>query len=107
MSAKKSRKPLILFISLSLCTCLLLFCDFGRSHKLLLDRIINLGHVPLLAVVAGMVPWVLDMRKWISTDRKNYGWAFVVSAVLALANDIFQHFTPERSFEVRDVMLMD
>ncbi len=104
VSVKKSRNPLMLFISLSLCTCLLLFCNFGRSHTLLLDRIINLGHVPLFAVVAGMVLWVLDRRKWISTDRKNYGWAFVVSGVLGLATEIVQHFTPGRLFEVRDVM---
>jgi len=40
---------------MSLYICLLLFYDFDRSHSLLLDSIINLGHVPLFAVVVYMV----------------------------------------------------
>ncbi len=51
-----------------------------------------------------MVLWVLDRLKRVSTDRKNYGRAFVISAFLVLATEIAQHFTPERSFQVRDVL---
>jgi len=89
---------------MSLCICLLLFADLGKSPSLLYDSIINLGHVPLFAVVAGMTLWVLDRQKWVHTDIKKYLWAFVLSAVLALATEIIQHFTPERSFQVRDIV---
>ncbi len=104
MSVKISWRPVILFISMSLCICLLLFADFGKSPSLLYDSIINLGHVPLFAVVAGMMLWVLDRRRWVHTDTKKYIWAFMLSAILALATEIIQHFTPVRSFQAGDIL---
>ena len=95
---------MLFFISMSLCICLLLFADLGKSTSLLYDSIINLGHVPLFAMVAGMTLWVLDRVKWVSTDKKNYGLAVAISAFLALTTEIIQNFTPERSFQAGDIL---
>jgi len=95
---------LLLFIFICMFICLLLFADFGKSSSLLLDSILNLGHVPLFSVVAGMMLWLLDRRNWFHADKKTYVRAFTISAALALATEIIQHFTPERSFQIGDIV---
>lgn len=102
MPARVPKKLIVLFMSL--CICLLLFADFGKPSSLLFDSILDLGHVPLFAVVAGMTLWVLDRRNWLHADKKTYVRAFAISAALALTTEIVQHFTPERSFQARDIV---
>jgi len=83
---------------------LLLFADFGKSSSLLLDSILNLGHIPLFAVVTGMTLWILDRKNWLHAAMRTYVWAFLISALLALLTEIIQHFTPERTFQVGDII---
>ncbi len=95
---------LTIFSLLTVVICFFLFADLGRSYTLLLDSIINFGHVPLFTVVAGMALWALDRENWVRTMRKNYVKAFVISAALSLATETIQHFMPERSFQEGDIV---
>ena len=97
-------KPVIIFTFMSLCICLLLYSDFGKSSSLLMYRILDLGHVPLFAVVVGMILWVLDRKNWFHADKWIYVQAFLISVLLALVTEIIQHFTPERSFQIGDIV---
>ena len=97
-------RSVILFTFMSLCICLLLFADFGKSSSLFLDKILDLGHVPLFAVVAGMTLWALDRENWLHADKRTHVHAFALSAAMALATEIIQHFTPERSFQIGDIV---
>ncbi len=103
MPEEVSRKPMILLVFTSFFICFLLFADFGKPSTLLFESIINLGHVPLFAVVAGMTLLLTDRNNWIRTKGSNYLWTFAVTAGLSMTSEIIQHFIPGRSLQAGDI----
>lgn len=104
MPTRIPRRSVFLFILTGICICILLFADFGKPTSLLMDSVINLGHIPLFAIVAAMVLWSLDRNYHFHTRGKTYVLAFILSAGFALASEIIQQFTPERTFQFGDIL---
>ncbi len=82
----------------------LLFYGFDKSHYLFVDSILNFGHVPLFCFIAAMVLWALDWRNWPKTTTRNYILAGAVSGALSLLTEALQQLTPDRSFQVEDII---
>ena len=104
MGELPSKNAVLVLTAFMLSIIFLLFFNFEKSHSLLIDSIINLGHVPLFMVVAAMVLWVLDWQNWPVTKLKNYILAGLITCVLALITEVLQQITPERSFEINDII---
>jgi len=98
------RRSILLFILLIVGISILLFNDFGKSHSLVIDSILDFGHVPLFCVVTAMVLWVLEWRRWPMTTTRNYILAGAISGGLAVLTEVLQQLTPERSFQVGDII---
>jgi len=99
-----SGQAVFLLIACSTGTLFLLFFNFGNTHSLLIDRILDFGHVPLFSVVTAMVLSVLDWKNWPITSLKNYTLAGFIAFTLALLTEALQQLTPERSFQVGDIV---
>jgi len=82
----------------------LLFYNIGKSHSLVIDSILDFGHVPLFCVITAMVLWLLEWRRWPMTTTKNYILAGAISGCLAILTEILQQLTPDRSFQVGDII---
>jgi len=104
MREMPSKGVIVSFIMLGVGICALLFLDFGKSHSLVIDSILNFGHVPLFFLITAMVLWVLDWSNWPVTGLKNYIRAFVISLFLAVLTEALQILTPERSFQFGDII---
>lgn len=94
----------VVFLLFGAIICVVLFADFGKTTSLVADSLFDFGHVPLFAVVAALVLWVLDRKRWIRTDSKTYAKAFVAGMVLAVASEIIQFFIPWRSCQAGDFL---
>jgi len=82
----------------------LLFYSFDKSHSLFNDSILDFGHVPLFCFIAAIVLWALDWRNWPKTTTKNYILAGAIAVILAMLTEVLQQLTPERSFQVGDIV---
>jgi len=51
-----------------------------------------------------MTLWALDRGNWVRTGKRNYVHAFFISVTLALISETIQNFTPDRSFQLEDIV---
>jgi len=99
-----SRNAVLAFMFSMLSVTFLLLFNFDKSHSLLIDKIINFGHVPLFMVVAAMVLWILDWKNWPLTSLMNYILTGLISCILSFITEVLQQITPGRSFELNDII---
>ncbi len=99
-----SQRSILLFILLIVGISILLFNDFGKSRSLVIDSILDFGHVPLFCFVTAMVLWLLEWRRWPMTTTRNYILAGALSGGLAILTEVLQQLTPDRSFQVGDII---
>ncbi|GEM_PF-347968 len=92
---------LILF---GLCVCVLLFADFGKGGSLVVDSLLDFGHVPLFVLVTAVVLRVLEPGGWLKADVQTYVRAFALSVFFGVSSEIVQHFMPGRSFQLGDIV---
>lgn len=99
-----STRSFLLILILTCGVFILLFYNFDKSHSLVVDSFLGFGHVPLFCVVTAMILWVIDWKNWPATTTSNYILAGVISWALAVLTEALQQLTPERSFQVGDII---
>jgi len=104
MRQQPPKHSVFLFIFSITMIVFLLFYNFDKSHSLLIDRILDFGHVPLFSVVTALILWTLDWKNWPKATTKNYIQAGIIASVLAIMTEVLQQLTPERSFQVGDIL---
>ncbi len=104
MREMPSKRSSLLIISLTCGVVILLFYNFDKSHSLVIDSILGFGHVPLFCVVTAMILWIIDWKNWPVSTTRNYILAGVISGALAVLTEALQQLTPERSFQIGDII---
>ncbi len=82
----------------------LLFVDFGGESSRIADEVFNFCHLPLFGVTALVILWVLGGRTWPVRDWRKYVVSFAAALGLGVVTEVVQSFTPERYFELQDIM---
>ncbi len=94
---------LILGAVLASLVFLLLF-NLGEEKSRVLDAIFNFGHLPLFGVVALVLLWILNKKKWPVTNYRLYLASFTVTLILGITTEFLQRLTPDRYFEISDML---
>ena len=82
----------------------LLFVDFGGESSRIAHEISNFGHLPLFGVAALVILWVLGGRTWPVRDKRKYTVSFSAALGLGVVTEFVQLYTPERYFEIQDIV---
>lgn len=82
----------------------LLLADFGSSKSLIVDEILNLGHVPLFGVFSLVILWIMNGKQWPVSERRYYALSFAAAVGLGIGSEFLQALTPDRDFEFLDML---
>lgn len=87
----------------SLFVSFLLFYDFGKSHSLLIEEILNYGHLLLFGFIAIGILWTIEINDRSLHESGSYVKAGIISILLGIFTEFVQVFFPERYFELSDI----
>jgi len=85
-----------------LCVAFLFLCNLDTSDSRILHEIFEYGHLPLFGVISLGILSVIN-RKNIARARP-FILAWFITISLGIVTEIIQLITPERFFEVRDII---
>lgn len=101
------RKVFYNFLTLGTLLCgvlFLLLADIGKQKTLIVNELLNLGHLPLFGVSSLVLLWILNGRKWPVYEKKYYIISFFSAIILGIASEFFQSLTPDRDLETLDMI---
>ena len=104
MPKQVSLSSILIVIIIPACLSFLLFYNFNISNSHLIDEICEFGHLPLFGVLALIILWIMNYKKWPGTLNARYMFAGLFAVVFGIISEIIQILIPGRFFEVHDIL---
>lgn len=85
------------------CIVFLFICNLDISTSRIIDKIFDFGHLPLFGIISlGFVIIFKHYQK--HANLRSYLYAWIITVILGIATELVQIITPERFFELGDIL---